>query len=112
MNCFQHWSELLLLRKRIKTVKDSLNELFMPFIEVWQWQPQNKQDSKRLKFSEISTRYPDAPHDCIAMWIADMDIVPSKDVLEGIAEQVIQCTGYQTDGAYHIKQRLILKSTR
>lgn len=77
-------------------VLDSLNDLFTPFRELWQWQPHNKQDSERLKFSEIRTRYPSAPHDCIAMWIADMDIAPSRDVLEGIAEQVVQCTGYQS----------------
>jgi bifunctional pyridoxal-dependent enzyme with beta-cystathionase and maltose regulon repressor activities len=76
-------------------VFDAMKSLFLPYRDVWQQQPVEKASSSRLKYSEIDTRFPLAPQDCIAMWIADMDIAPSRDIVEGVADYVKQSVGYQ-----------------
>lgn len=76
-------------------VFDAMKSLFLPYRDVWQQQPVEKASSSRLKYSEIDTRFPLAPQDCIAMWIADMDIAPSRDIVEGVADYIKQSVGYQ-----------------
>ena len=51
---------------------------------IWQHQPLDKRHSGRLKFSALSTRFPTAPDDALAMWIADMDVAPPACTFEAI----------------------------
>jgi cystathionine beta-lyase len=69
---------------------------FLVYQDVWERvNPQEYDVSSRLKFSAVSSRYPDAPADTIAMWIADMDTKPLPEISAYIAEHVQSAYGYQ-----------------
>jgi cystathionine beta-lyase len=69
---------------------------FLAYQDVWERVNPHEYDvSSRLKFSAVSSRYPDAPADTIAMWIADMDTKPSPEISAYIAERVQSEYGYQ-----------------
>jgi cystathionine beta-lyase len=50
----------------------------------------------RLKFSSLSTRFPNAPEHTVSMWIADMDTAPSKHIAHAISAFVSSHYGYQS----------------
>ena len=62
---------------------------------IWQHQPLDKRNAGRLKFSALSTRFPSAPEDALAMWIADMDVVPPACAIEAINLGMNASYGYQ-----------------
>lgn len=62
---------------------------------IWQHQPLDKRHSGRLKFSALSTRFPTAPDDALAMWIADMDVAPPACTFEAINAAMNKSFGYQ-----------------
>lgn len=62
---------------------------------VWQYQSLDRKKSSRLKFSALSTRFPSAPEEALAMWIADMDVAPPVCVLEAINAAMNASYGYQ-----------------
>ena len=65
---------------------------------IWQHQPLNKRHSSRLKFSALSTRFPSALDDALAMWIADMDVAPPACTFEAINAAMSKSFGYQDIG--------------
>ncbi len=69
---------------------------FLAYQDVWERvNPQEYDASSRLKFSAVSSRYPEAPANTIAMWIADMDTKPLPEISAYIAEHVQRAYGYQ-----------------
>lgn len=69
---------------------------FLVYQNVWERvNPHEYDASCRLKFSAVSSRYPEAPADTIAMWIADMDTKPLPEISAVIAEHVQSAYGYQ-----------------
>ena len=68
-------------------VFNSLASAFLPYQHVWQKQPADKRGSTRLKFAGVSARFPSAPDDYIAMWIADMDAEPPQCVIDALVSQ-------------------------
>ena len=69
---------------------------FLIYQDVWERvNPHEYNVSSRLKFSAVSNRYPEAPADTIAMWIADMDTKPLPEISAYVAERVQNAYGYQ-----------------
>lgn len=76
-------------------VFNGLASAFLPYQHVWQKQPADKRGSTRLKFAGVSARFPCAPDDYIAMWIADMDAEPPQCVIDALVSQISEQYGYQ-----------------
>ncbi|WP_334029623.1 aminotransferase class I/II-fold pyridoxal phosphate-dependent enzyme [Alteromonas sp. P256] len=69
---------------------------FLVYQDVWERVNPHEYDvSSRLKFSAVSSRYPEAPADTIAMWIADMDTKPLPEISAYVADSVQNAYGYQ-----------------
>ncbi|WP_334062203.1 aminotransferase class I/II-fold pyridoxal phosphate-dependent enzyme [Alteromonas genovensis] len=69
---------------------------FLVYQDVWERVHPHEYDvSSRLKFSAVSSRYPNAPADTIAMWIADMDTKPLPEISAYVADTVQNAYGYQ-----------------
>lgn len=59
-------------------------------------QPSNGHDNTtRLKYSGLSSRFPHAPQNAISMWIADMDVPPLSAISEAISAFALSHYGYQ-----------------
>ncbi|KXJ60450.1 MAG: hypothetical protein AXW14_12210 [Alteromonas sp. Nap_26] len=76
-------------------ILEKVGEKAKHLTSVWQHQPLDKRHSGRLKFSALSTRFPLAPVDALAMWIADMDVVPPACAFEAINAAMNKSFGYQ-----------------
>ena len=79
---------------------------FLIYQDVWERVHPHEYDvSSRFKFSAVSSRYPKAPADTIAMWIADMDTKPLPEISTYIAERVQNAYGYQDSDMGEAVQR-------
>ncbi|MDO6565816.1 aminotransferase class I/II-fold pyridoxal phosphate-dependent enzyme [Alteromonas sp. 1_MG-2023] len=82
---------------------------------TYEIQRQNN-DTSRLKFSSISSRFPHASENAVSMWIADMDTAPSKHIARAISTFVSSQYGYQSVNigdvvsARYAKQNTIIAS--
>lgn len=74
---------------------ESVGEKAKCLTSMWQHQPLDKKGSSRLKFSALSARFPAAPDDALAMWIADMDVAPPAFTFEAINAAMSASYGYQ-----------------
>lgn len=52
-------------------------------------------NTPRLKYSAVRKRFPDAPANAIAMWIADMNIPPPLAVINALKKNINEEYGYQ-----------------
>lgn len=69
---------------------------FLIYQDVWERVHPHEYDvSSRFKFSAVSSRYPKAPANTIAMWIADMDTKPLPEISAYVADTVQNAYGYQ-----------------
>jgi len=65
------------------------------YSSLWDSDELGKQSASRLKYAGVRKRFPQAPSDAIAMWIADMNIRPPDEVIAFLQQHIVTEYGYQ-----------------
>jgi hypothetical protein len=65
------------------------------YLSLWEGDEAGKKSASRLKYAGVSKRFPQAPSDAIAMWIADMNIRPPEEVMALLQQHIVTEYGYQ-----------------